>query len=249
MVVHPDARHIAFPAWEPAPARVPATVEAPDDLFERTAPLYAFMREHLFRDDTDRLARALWPGHEPPPGTLLLEVGCGPGVYARRLAAQHRTTRTVGVDRSAALVAHAAARATAEHLTNCRFQQGDALALDWPDASVDAVIASRLFTVVDGRRALAEIYRVLRPGGRCVLAEPDSILGTVVPFMTLRLAGWLAGIRRDAADDEPSGYQPHRLSKSEFVAVVQSQAWSDSTITRADGYLYAICQKPSGDPT
>ena len=65
------------------------------------------------------------------------------------------------------------ARAVRDGLANCRFEQGDALALDWPDASVDAVVASRLFTVVDGAAARwPRCHRVLRPGGRCFLAEP-----------------------------------------------------------------------------
>ena len=168
MVVQPGIGRLAAPHQPPA-GRVLglATPEAPiaNDLFERTAPLYAFLREHLFRDDTDRIVASLWPNTAPMAGTLLLEIGCGPGVYARRLATRYSAIHAVGVDRSAALVMRARARAASEGLTNCRFQHGDALALDWPDASVDAAITARLFTVVDATRAIGEVHRVLRPGG------------------------------------------------------------------------------------
>lgn len=250
MVVHPGARPIPFPAWVQSPGRAPAAVPIANDLFERTAPLYAFLREHLFRDDTDRIVQALWPTREPTPGALVLEIGCGPGVYARRLAAQYPAVRAVGIDRSAALVTRAAARADSAGLANCQFEQGDALALDWPSDSVDAVVASRLFTVVDAGLAIGEIRRVLRPGGRCILAEPVSVLGTVLPFLALRMAGWLAGVQRDPGgwrEGVVSGLRPRRLCESDLAAAVRSQGWSDYTVTRANGYLYAVCQKPWGD--
>ena len=67
---------------------VAAPHATPNDLFERTAWLYAFLREQVFRDDTDRIDAALWPEGPPAAGTVLLEIGCGPGVYARQLAAR-----------------------------------------------------------------------------------------------------------------------------------------------------------------
>jgi SAM-dependent methyltransferase len=249
MVVQPAVGRLA-PAPQIPGGRVlgQATPEAPfpNDLFERTAPLYAFMREHLFRDDTDRIAASLWQNAAPKAGTLLLEIGCGPGVYARRLAARHPGIRAVGVDRSATLVTRARARAASEGLANCRFQHGDALALDWPDASVDAAIAARLFTVVDAACAIGEVHRVLRPGGICFLAEPTSALGTLLPFALLRLAGWHFGNRTDSHGGGRLDRVPHRLSRSAFVAAVRSHSWSDCTIFTQDGYQYAVCQKSPG---
>jgi arsenite methyltransferase len=102
---------------------------------------------------------------------------------------------------------------------------------------------ARLFTVVDGSRALAEIHRVLRPGGRCCLAEPVSVMGTLLPFAALRLAGWLAGLR-SAQDGEGSPDRgPRRLTGPELAALVRSQPWSDCNVTHEQGYLYAICQQ------
>jgi arsenite methyltransferase len=247
MAVQPAAGRLILPpraSTEGLLGEAPPDAPITDDLFERTATLYALMREHLFHDDTDRIAALLWPNAAPKAGTVLLEIGCGPGVYARRLAARHSDIRTVGVDRSATLVMRA--RAASEGLANCRFQRGDALALDWADASIDAAIAARLLTVVDATRAVGEIHRVLRPGGTCFLAEPTSALGTVLPFALLRLAGWLLGARTDPHRSVALGRVPRRLSTSAFVAAVQSHAWSNCEIFKLDGYQYAVCQKSPG---
>src|SRR5205814_43883 len=62
------------------------TKEYDDSLFEHAGWIYAFCREHLFRDDTKRMITALWPNGGPAPGTRLVELGCGPGFYACELA-------------------------------------------------------------------------------------------------------------------------------------------------------------------
>jgi SAM-dependent methyltransferase len=226
------------PALESAPRAAPA-----DDLFERTAWLYALFRDRLFRDDTERIVSALWPDSGPTHGTVLLEVGCGPGLYARRLAARCPSLRTVGIDRSWRLLELASERAVRERVRGCRFERGDALALGWPEASVDAVVASRLFTVVDGMAALAEVHRVLRPGGRCFLAEPASAFGTVVPLLALRLAGWLVSPGASRRHGRPAPRWPGRLSHGRFAELVASQRWGDLRVTLENGYHYAVCTK------
>ncbi|HJX82149.1 MAG TPA: class I SAM-dependent methyltransferase, partial [Candidatus Udaeobacter sp.] len=71
-----------------------------DSLFEHATWVYAFCREHLFRDDTKRIITALWPEGRPAPGTTLIELGCGPGFYSCRLGERFREMLVTGVDRS-----------------------------------------------------------------------------------------------------------------------------------------------------
>lgn len=101
------------PAGQITPRGVPTGGDAaspePDSLFERFPWLYAFCREHVFRDDTDRIIAALWPEGRPPAGNRLLELGCGPGFYARRLAARFAHLDVIGIDRSERQVRHARA--------------------------------------------------------------------------------------------------------------------------------------------
>ena len=224
-----------------------APAEPADSLFDRVPELYALFRERLFRDDTDRIARTLWPELAPLPGTVLLEVGCGPGRYARRLAQRFVDLEAIGVDRSRRQVEGARRRATALGLPNCRFEQDDALALRRADRSGDAVVASRLFTVVRERElALAEMHRVLRPGGRCFLAEPRSTWHAALPLAALRLSARL--VVRSAGQrlcrDEPA--RGAVVSAAEFDALVDSERWGHVKIWRDDDYHYARCEKAGG---
>jgi SAM-dependent methyltransferase len=92
------------------------------------------------------------------PGRRLVDVGGGTGNYA--LALREEGWEPLVVDRSAAMLARAAAKALPT-------READAQALPLEDASADAVtMISMLHHVDDPGRALAEARRVLRPGGR-----------------------------------------------------------------------------------
>src|SRR5207237_10045329 len=93
-----------------------------------------------------------------------------------------------GVDRSESQVRSARQRAAAENVSNCVFERINALALPSADASFDILIASRIFTVLpDHARAVAEMFRVLKPGGRCFIAEPRHAFWASIPLMAMWL--------------------------------------------------------------
>src|SRR5882724_4565412 len=164
------------------------SAESTDSLFERVAWLYAFCRERLFRDDTDRIISALWQTQTPADGTRVIELGCGPGFYSRKLAQRFPKIVVTGVDRSESQVRSARQRAAAEKVGNCMFQRVNALALPSEDASFDVLIASRIFTVLpDHHRAVGEMFRVLKPGGRCLIAEPRHALWASIPLTAMWL--------------------------------------------------------------
>ncbi len=107
-------------------------------------------------------------------GQRLLDVGCGLGDAALALSidlGDHG--EVVGIDGSEVMLAEARVRA-ADATCRVRFTVGDAGALDEPDASFDAVRSERMLQwVPDPARAVAELARVLRPGGLVCLTGSD----------------------------------------------------------------------------
>ena len=102
------------------------------------------------------------------PGEVIVEVGCGSGVLIRWLARQTgKANRLVGVDINRFLLREAAALAQQEGLAErVTWQEGNAEALPFPDASVDVAFACTVLEEGNADRMLAEMVRVTRPGGR-----------------------------------------------------------------------------------
>ncbi len=100
----------------------------------------------------------------------LLDVACGSGLFLRRHAPHVR--RVAGIDQSGLQVM--LARRILHHRIaagSADVRQGDASALPWADGTFTIVTCNCLSCVVAAERAVVEMYRVLRPGGRVVLAS------------------------------------------------------------------------------
>lgn len=108
----------------------------------------------------------------PAAGERVLDVACGTGLVAFEAArAVGPAGAVVGVDLSGQMVEAARLRASKKALAGVRFARMDAESLALPDASFDlALCALGLMYVPDPERAVREMRRVLRPGGRMVLA-------------------------------------------------------------------------------
>jgi arsenite methyltransferase len=213
-------------------------------LFERFPGLYAFFRERLFRDDTERIIASLWPKGAPRAGATLIELGCGPGFYARRMSRRFPQLTAVGIDRSVPQLQLATERAMDQRLLNCRFEWGDAQAIDRAGDSVDAVIAARLITVLpDPERAVAEIHRVLRPDGHCFIAEPRPHPIARLPLNVMWAAAGAARVVQRHAIYYREPEAPTLLKHHEFVALISSQPWAERRIWVDGRYQYAVCRK------
>jgi ubiquinone/menaquinone biosynthesis C-methylase UbiE len=113
----------------------------------------------------------------------VLEVAVGTG---RNLPFYPDGTRLTGVDWSPAMLGIARGRA-ADLGLEADLRQGDAQALDFPDASFDTVLcALGLCAIPDDRRAVTEMVRVLRPGGRLLLIDHVAASASA-----LRAVQWL----------------------------------------------------------
>jgi len=121
-----------------------------------------------------------------PAGATVIDIGCGAGtdllLAARRLGA---TGLAIGVDMTEAMRRRATQGASASGLDNVDVRSGDATRLPVDDRSVDAVISNGVLNLVPEKvLAIAEIARVLKPGGRVQIA--DIIIGEVLPDSALR---------------------------------------------------------------
>lgn len=104
------------------------------------------------------------------PGDVVLDVGCGIGTHAIRIAAEH-DGQVIGLDRESML---SPARERSGAAGGVRWLAGDAERIALPDDSVDACLVERVLKhLPDPAAAMAEIRRVLRPGGRVGVFELD----------------------------------------------------------------------------
>ncbi len=109
-------------------------------------------------------------------GERALDVGAGPGFLVAEMAEQVGPNGHVtGLDISDSMVALAQRRCAKEPIkSRTTIVKGDATALPFPDASFDVGVSTQVYEYVpDVAQALAELHRVLRPGGRALILDTD----------------------------------------------------------------------------
>ncbi|MBI2973617.1 MAG: methyltransferase domain-containing protein [Armatimonadetes bacterium] len=158
--------------------------------------------ERLMGRWSRRLAPLLIEFAEVREGNRVLDVGSGTGSLTLALNATRRS-EVVGIDPSPAYVEHARTR-TAD--PRVRFDVGDAQALPYPDASFDKCLALLVINFIpDARKAVAEMRRVTRPGGRVAAAVWDYGDG-----MTMLNTFWDAAVAIDpAAEPRHERHMPY----------------------------------------
>jgi SAM-dependent methyltransferase len=137
-----------------------------------------------FMGTWSRLAGEVFlPWLAPPTGRRWVDVGCGNGAFTEMLATRCAPSSLQGIDPSPEQIAYARARLDG---AVARFDVGDAQALPYVDGAFDAaVMALVIFFVPDPTRGVAEMARVVRPGGS-VSAYAWDILGGGFPFAVLQ---------------------------------------------------------------
>jgi arsenite methyltransferase len=167
------------------------------------------------------------------PGVRVLDVASGKGESAIFLARQFGC-QVVGVDFGPRNVAEANSSATAAQVGHiASFVEGDAEALDFPDASFDAIICECAFcTFPDKRAAASEFARVLRPGGRVGMSDLtrsgplpqdlDGLLAWIACIADARPVGEYAGYL-EAAGFEVTTSETHNNALAEMARDVQGR--------------------------
>jgi SAM-dependent methyltransferase len=163
-------------------------------LFNLGAEVYGwFTAQAAWQGSCARLADRLADLDEPGQtlvdlnqrGRTIVDLGCGPGVSTFALAARLPAARLIGLDRAPRMLAEA--RRRQRRFSSARrivWLEGDSAALPFAAGSLDACTGHSFLYLVDDRRAtLAELTRVLTPGGRLVLMEPNARAATVAQVL------------------------------------------------------------------
>ncbi len=127
------------------------------------------------------------------PGEVVLDLGCGGGIDTILAAHAVRSTgKAIGLDMLPEMLAVAARNAGEAGVHNVEWLRGEMEAIPLPDAGVDVVISNGVLNLSPRKsRAFAEILRILRPGGRAVVA--DIVVDEDLPPEILTSAAAWAG--------------------------------------------------------
>ncbi|MBV9015380.1 MAG: class I SAM-dependent methyltransferase [Alphaproteobacteria bacterium] len=229
--------------------------------WNRRAPGFDNDFGHSIRTTAERAAwdriLDLVVGARPPLDAL--DVGCGTGFLSLELATRgHRVT---GIDFAPQMLAEARKKAAEQRLA-VRFEEGDAEALAFPDASFDLVMTRHvLWTLPHPERAIDEWIRVLRPGGRLTVMDSQfdpsvleksaqnarssaeyATIGDRLPFLggrpqaeieALFRAHGLAGVAGDAVPDLVEA-QAQRMAEEGLEVRVRRRyiVWGDKPTAR-----------------
>ncbi len=142
------------------------------------------------------------------PGDAVLDVACGPGNFTRAFAGAAGDGLVVGLDASRTMLAQAARERPGDGIAYVR---GSATELPFRDGSFDAVCCfAALYLIEEPLRAVAEIARVLAPGGRVALLSSVA-RGPVPAGATDALVRRLTGVRIFGRDDLTDALREHGL--------------------------------------
>jgi demethylmenaquinone methyltransferase/2-methoxy-6-polyprenyl-1,4-benzoquinol methylase len=163
-------------------------------MFDRISPVYDVMN-HAMTAGLDRRWRRLAAETVVRPGDAVLDACCGTGDLA--IAAERAGGRVTGLDFSEQILVRARGKSD-----SVEWVLGDVTALPFDDASFDAVtVGFGIRNVPDLEAGLAELARVVRPGGRVACLEITRPEGMLKPFFRL----WFDGLVPLAGKVLPGG--------------------------------------------
>jgi len=163
-------------------------------MFDRISPVYDVMN-HAMTAGLDRRWRRLAAATVVRPGDAVLDACCGTGDLA--IAAERAGGRVTGLDFSEQMLVRARGKSD-----SVEWVLGDVTALPFDDASFDAVtVGFGIRNVPDLEAGLAELARVVRPGGRVACLEITRPEGMLKPFFRF----WFDGLVPLAGKILPGG--------------------------------------------
>jgi len=178
-------------------------------------------------------------------GATVLDIGCGPGwFWATVAAAMPEQMELTLADLSAGMVKEATERCGALRKWQVKGVEADATKLPFADASFDAVVAMHmLYHVPDPAVAIAEMYRVLKPGGQILVTTNGA--GNIRELYALTTT---LGSDGTEPVGKVFGYeQADRLLRAQFGMAQQYEHPASLRMTEPDVVFMALTSYPPGD--
>ena len=206
-------------------------------LFDRIAPVYDAMNR-VMTAGLDRSWRRLAVEAVVQPGDRVLDACCGTGDLA--VAAERDGGVVTGLDFSPRMLERARRKSA-----TVTWVEGDLLALPFEDGSFDAAtVGFGVRNVADLGRALAELRRVLRPGGRLAILEITRPRGILRPFFSLWFDRLVPLLGRVLPGGSAYTYLPASVRRfpgaEELVAVLEAQGFEQVRFRLLGGTIVAL---------
>jgi demethylmenaquinone methyltransferase/2-methoxy-6-polyprenyl-1,4-benzoquinol methylase len=212
--------------------------EAVRTMFDRIAPVYDAMNR-VMTAGLDLRWRRLAAAAAVRPGDRVLDAACGTGDLATA-AALADAGSVVGLDFSERMLERARRKAP-----QLEWVRGDLLALPFDDGSFDAAtIGFGIRNAADLELALAELHRVLRPGGRLAILEITQPTGALRPFYSLWFDRLVPLLGRLLPGGEAYSYLPASVRRfpaaPELAVRMRAAGFADVRFRLLAGSIVAI---------
>lgn len=206
-------------------------------MFDRIAPVYDGMNR-IMTAGLDRRWRRAAAAAAVRPGDRVLDACCGTGDLA--LAAEREGGIVTGVDFSAAMLERARRKSA-----TIAWEQADVLELPFPDGAFDVAVAGfGVRNLADLDRGLAELHRVLRPGGRLAVLEITRPRGPLRPLCSLWFDRIVPQLGRALPGGGAYGYLPASVRRfpgaEELAALIRAAGFEGVAVQLFGGSIVAL---------
>lgn len=209
------------------------------------APLYHFWRDRY----DDPLISHVANLTDRKIAQIVLDAGCGSGLYSIGLGLLQTNWHIEGIDRSNGLLRIARAQAVRRALRNVSFTNADVLVLPYQAKQFTLVVAAGLFPNLDDqRRTLHEFARLLCKDGQLVIVEFDraDLRGATKFFFRTMIFGYhiFTTIFRQYRFAKRWDIKASTINRNEFEDLLRQTGFSLERTIREHQHIIFLCRKP-----